>query len=421
MTDERLPKNRFVRLGKLAALGARTGASLLTSHDGAGGAEAATKVLGQMRGLAAKLGQMASYVDGVVPEQHRETYEKTLAKLRASAPTSSFAAVKRTIEEDLGAPLDRLFASFEETPMASASIGQVHRATLDDGRAVAVKVQHEGVRDAVEADLANASILESLARVGGAGKLGSDVVLERVRLRFREELDYRIEAEHQRRFRTFHAGDPTARVPEVFSDRSSARVLTTELATGRSFDEAMTATEPERRAWAETLWRFVFRGNLVLGYFNADPHPGNYLFGDDGVVTFLDFGCCEEFHPSHRGAARGMHLAAVARDDRAFAANARELLETRPGKYEDWAVAYSRRCFEPLFASPFRMTRDYAADLVAGARDVRKLVQSKDANVTRLPPGMVLINRLQFGFYSVLARLDVEVDYARVESEFLSP
>ncbi|MFO0734484.1 MAG: AarF/ABC1/UbiB kinase family protein [Labilithrix sp.] len=417
MKDEGVPKSRLVRLGKLAALGARTGASLLTSRDGSGAAESATRVLGQMRGLAAKVGQMASYVDGVVPEAHREAYEATLSRLRAAAPTSSFEAVRRTVEEDLEAPLDRLFSSFEEAPFASASIGQVHRATLEDGRAVAVKVQHEGIHEAVEADLSNASVLQSVAGVA-AGKFGSKAIFERVRTRFREELDYRIEAKHLSTFRDFHAGDPKIHIPELMVDRSGARVLTTELVRGRTFEEAITDDEASKRAYAETLWRFVFRGNLVLGLFNADPHPGNYLFGEDGVVTFLDFGCCEPLSGAHHSAARRMHAAAIRKDDATFRTHARVLLETKPGRYEDFALDYSRRCFEPLFGSPFRLTRKYAASLVEEAQEMKKLLLQRNANVTPLPAGMVLVNRLQFGFYSVLARFDVEVDYAAVERAF---
>lgn len=420
MDDQDLPKSRLVRLGKLAALGARTGASLIASRDGSGAAESATRVLGQMRGLAAKVGQMASYVDGIVPEAHRDAFESTLAKLRSAAPTSTFAAVKRTVEEDLGQPLDRLFASFEESPFASASIGQVHRATLEDGRVVAVKVQHEGIRDAVEADLSNAAVLSNVAGVAGGAKVGAKAIFERVRTRFREELDYRIEARHLTTFREFHAGDPTIRVPELISHRSGPRVLTTELVHGHSFERAITASEPERRAYVETLWRFVFRGNLVLGLFNADPHPGNYLFGEDGVVTFLDFGCCEPLDGTHQSAARRMHAAAIRRDEAAFRENAKVLLETKPGDYEDFSVGYARRCFEPLFASPFHLTRSYAAALVEGAQEAKRLMLRRGANVTPLPPNMVLVNRLQFGFYSVLARFDVEADYGSVERAFLT-
>lgn len=419
MDDEHVPNGRLQRLGRLAALGARAGASLIASKDGAGAAEYAAEVLGNLRGLAAKVGQMASYVDGMVPEAHREKYEASLSRLRSAAPTSSFADVRATIETDLGAPIDRLFASLDERPFASASIGQVHRASLADGREVAVKVQHAGIGAAVEADLANAGLLESMARVGGAGKLGSKGILAKVRERFREELDYALEAKRQEQFRAFHAGDPTIRVPAVVADRSSARVLTTELAKGASLDEVAARSEAERRAFAETLWRFVFRGNLVLGLFNADPHPGNYLFGEDGVVTFLDFGCCEPLDGPRHAAARRVHCAAIERDEPTFARGVRDLMQTKAGPYEDFVVGYSRRCFEPLFGAPFRITRPYAAGLVASTAEMKKIVLKRGSNFTELPAGMVFINRLQFGFYSVLARLDVEVDYARVEEEFL--
>jgi predicted unusual protein kinase regulating ubiquinone biosynthesis (AarF/ABC1/UbiB family) len=197
-------------------------------------------------------------------------------------------------------------------------------------------------------------------------------------------------------------------------------VLTTELATGKTLEEAAAEPEPLRRAYCETLWRFVFKGTLVSGKFNADPHPGNYIFHEDGRVTFLDFGCVQPLEGDRLMHARGMHFAALRRDDGAFAKHAARLLETRGGRYEKLAVAFSRRCFEPLFASPFRLTRAYAANLVHIARGLAREARSmKEGEFVPLPPGMLFMNRLQFGFYSVLARLDAEVDYAAVERAFL--
>ncbi len=420
MSEQKLPTSRLLRLGKLAALGARTGASLLTSKDGAGAARASAEVLGNMRGLAAKIGQIASYVDGFIPEDHRAAYSSALGKLRDHTPSSSFASVKRTIEEELGAPLDERFDRFEEAPFASASIGQVHRAFLRDGTEVAVKVQHAGIKDAVEADLANASILEGFARFGGGGKLNSKGILARVKLRFREELDYVLEADRQETFRAFHAGDPTIRVPEVIRSHSASRVLTSVFVRGATLDEAAKGDEASRRAHAETLWRFVFRGNLVLGTFNADPQSGNYIFGEDGVVTFLDFGCCEPLEPERQLAACRLHCAALRRDTAAFERHAIDLLQTVPGKYQDFTLAYTRRCFEPLLHAPFKISRAYVTDLVASTRDMKALLFKKSSNVTPMPDGLVFINRLQFGFYSVLSALDVDVDYRAVERAFLA-
>jgi predicted unusual protein kinase regulating ubiquinone biosynthesis (AarF/ABC1/UbiB family) len=418
--DRRVPQGRLGRLARLAEVGARTGASLLLAKDGAAAAQHAAEVLGTMRGIAAKVGQMASYVDGVVPEAHRAAYETALGSLRAAAPTSAPAAIRRAVEDELGAPLDRLFASWEDAPFASASIGQVHRAVLADGRRVAVKVQHPGIARAVESDLENASVLEGLAGALGARRWESKRVFAEIQERFREELDYGLEAERQRAFARLHEGDPTIHVPAVVAERSARRVLTSDLAEGETLEEAAARPEAERRAHAETLWRFVFKGNLVGGMFNADPHPGNYLFRAGGHITFLDFGCVEPLGGDRLEHARALHRAALRRDEDAFARLAAQILETRGGRYEALAVAYSRRCFEPLFASPHRLTRAYAASLAAGVRELALQARSfADREVAPLPPGMLFMNRLQLGFYSVLARLDVEVDYATVERAFL--
>jgi predicted unusual protein kinase regulating ubiquinone biosynthesis (AarF/ABC1/UbiB family) len=417
----KLPAGRLGRLVRYAGLGARTGASFLFSKERAAEAAAAhaAEVLGTMRGLAAKIGQMASYVDGFVPEPHREAYESALKSLRTAAPTSSPEAIRRTVEEDLGAPLDRLFAAWEDQPFASASIGQVHRATLADGRRVAVKVQHPGIAKAVESDLANAGIFEALASTFGPKNIDPKRVFDEVRQRFTEELDYGLEAERQRFFRRLHTGDPAIRIPDVINDRCGPRVLTTALAEGKSLEEAAREDEETRRFFAEVLWRFVFKGNLVGGLFNADPHPGNYLFGADRTITFLDFGCCQPIEGERHARALGMHRAALARDEAGFRAATARMLETHGGSYERKAAAYTRRCFEPIFADRHAVTRPYVAALVNGVRELKDEMFAKDGSFVQLPPGMVFMNRLQFGFYSVLARLDVEAEYARVEGDFL--
>lgn len=421
MTDERkVPQGRLARLSQFASLGARAGVTLLTKRGQSAFAAETAAVLGNMRGLAAKVGQIASYVDGLVPEGSRDTFEGALSTLRARALSSPFPEVRTVVEEELGAPLDRLFAAFEEEPFASASIGQVHRATLEDGRVVAVKVQHPGIHKAVESDLKNASVLEPIAGLAGGRKLSSKQVFDEMATRLREELDYALEAERQEQFARLHEGDPKIRVPAVVRERSGSRVLTTTLARGTTLEEAGAASEADRRAFAETMWRFVFKGNLVGAMFNADPHPGNYLFGEDGVVTFLDFGCCEPIRPDRLENARSLHKSALARDEAAFAKYAALILHTRGGTWEQIAVDYSRRCFEPLFGSPFRITRPFAASLVERLKEIGKNVRKlPNGEFVPLPPGMVFMNRLQFGFYSVLARLDVEVDYAEVERTFL--
>ncbi|MRG96549.1 ABC1 kinase family protein [Polyangium spumosum] len=422
MTDERkIPEGRLGRLARLAAVGARTGASLIRGNSAAdAAAHKAAEMLGTLRGLAAKAGQMASYVDGMVPEAQREAYEAAMGKLRNAAPTSSPAAIRARVEEELGGPIDRLFAEWDELSFASASIGQVHRARLFDGREVAVKVQHPGIEKAVESDLENADVLGGMVAVLGPKRLDPKAVLAELRARFTEELDYELEARRQRAFSAMHEGDGAIRIPEVIADRSSKRVLTSELVRGKTLEEACEADEVIRAQYAETLWRFVFKGNLVGGMFNADPHPGNYLFQDDGSIIFLDFGCVQPIEGERLTLARGLHRAAISRDERAFGDIAAKILLTEGGTYERMAVAYSRRCFEPVFSSPYRITRAYAASLVEGIKEMKnEVLFKKDGNFVQLPPGMLFMNRLQFGFYSVLARLDVTIDYAAVEEAFL--
>jgi predicted unusual protein kinase regulating ubiquinone biosynthesis (AarF/ABC1/UbiB family) len=418
--DNGVPVGRLGRFVKLAGVGARASVDMLGRRGSEKVAERAAEVLGNLRGLAAKLGQTASYVDGFVPETHRAVYEKALGALRTAAPHSSASAIRAVVEQELGAPLEQLFANFSEQPFASASIGQVHRAELPNGQPVAVKVQHPGIDGAIESDLSNVSLLEGFVGALGPRALNSGAVLEEVKARFREELDYRLEAERQEQFRSLHERDPQIQIPRVVRERSARRVLTMELVSGATLEEAAQASPELRRSYAETLWRFVFKGNLVGGMFNADPHPGNYLFQPNGSVIFLDFGCIQPIQGARLQAARELHRAALAKNEPAFRRAAAVILESKGGSYEAAATAYSRLCFEPVFASPFRITSEFATSLVHEIKSVKEQLWAKDKSFVQLPSGMLFMNRLQFGFYSVLARLDVSVDYAEVERSFLA-
>ncbi len=420
MDERKLPKGRLGRLARLAGTGARTAGALLLKREAEVDALKTAAVLGQLRGLAAKVGQMASYVDGVIPEQHRDAYEGAMSKLQAATSTSSPAAIRALVENELEGPLDQHFAEFDETPIASASIGQVHRARLPDGREVAVKIQHPGIAEAMEADLHNAGLIEVALSALGTRRFESRRLLQEVRQRFREELDYALEADRQRTFARIHAEDPEIHIPGVVDACSTARVLTTEFVHGRRFDEACAAPHDDRSRWCETLWRFVYKANLVGGLFNADPHPGNYLFQDDGHVAFLDFGCVQPLEPARRLNAAHMHSAAHRGDRAAFHQAARDMLHLRGGRYEARALEYVDACFRTLFESPFHITREYSAGLVQGFKDMAfEFRKGTGDEFVPLPPGILFINRLQFGFYSVLARLDAAADYRQVEQSFI--
>lgn len=418
--DKQLPTGRLARLSRMARVGARSGLSLLGRGDGSAAAEHALQVLGNLRGLAAKAGQMASYVDGLVPTTHRDAYERILSGLQAATPSSPFESVSAVVERELGGTLAQLFAEFDEKPLASASIGQVHRARLHDGSEVAVKVQHVGIEAAFETDLTSAGSMVGFVSLLAPRALDPRALHDELAERLREELDYTLEAKRQQRFAHFHRDDPRIHVPRVIESHSSRRVLTSELVRGHDFKWATTeAPEALRKQYAELLWRFVFKAIMVHGIFNADPHPGNYRFHEDGSITFLDFGSVQELAPQYIDAARGMHAAAISSDETRFRKHARVACQTQAGPYEDDLLAYLWRCFVPLRESPFKLTREYVAGIVQSTQDMKRHMLDKSSNVTNPPKGIMLLNRLQFGFFSVLARLDVTVDYAQLDREIL--
>jgi predicted unusual protein kinase regulating ubiquinone biosynthesis (AarF/ABC1/UbiB family) len=246
--------------------------------------------LGTMKGAAMKLGQVMSFLDmGLVPEQHREEFQRELAKLRDAAPTVSFKQMRKVIEDDLEEPIDEIFASFEEEPIAAASIGQVYRATLHDGRDVAVKVQYPGVATAVRADMQNLDMIMRLLKRMTPG-LDVKAITKEVRERIVEELDYELEAQNQRSLARIFAGHPFIVVPEVVGSLSRERVLVSEFVEGVGFEEIKGRSQAERDRLGEIVFRFFLGCLYRHRQFSGDPHPGNFLLLDDGRVAFLDFG-----------------------------------------------------------------------------------------------------------------------------------
>ncbi len=248
-------------------------------------------VLGTMKGAAMKLGQVMSFLDvGLVPEEHREEFQRELAKLRDAAPTVSFKQMRKVVEDDLEEPIGDVFATFDEEPIAAASIGLVYRATLRrDGREVAVKVQYPGVAGAVRADMQN---LDMIMRVLKRMTPGLDVkaIAEEIRERIVEELDYELEAQNQRSLARIFAGHPINVVPDVISDLTRERVLVSEFVSGVGFEELKRRPQAERDRVGEIVFRFFLGCLYRHRQFSGDPHPGNFLLQDDGRVAFMDFG-----------------------------------------------------------------------------------------------------------------------------------
>ncbi len=255
-------------------------------------------VLGTMKGAAMKLGQVMSFLDvGLVPEEYREEFQHELAKLRDAAPTVSFKQMRKVIEDDLEERIPTVFESFDEQPIAAASIGQVYRARLrDDGREVAVKVQYPGVAAAVRADMQNLEmIMRLLKRM--TPQLDVRAVAREIRERIGEELDYELEAQNQRSLgRIFH-GHPFIKIPDVVTELSRERVLVTELVDGVGFEQLKGYPQAARDRIGEIVFRFFIGCLYRHRQFSGDPHPGNFMLLADGRVAFLDFGLFKRLDP----------------------------------------------------------------------------------------------------------------------------
>jgi len=272
------------------ALRSDEAAETATGERAAATARELVKQLGQMRGAAMKIGQVLSTIEfTAIPESEREEFKATLASLRDDVPPLPFKAVEKLLEQELDEPVAAAFREFEHEAFAAASIGQVHRATTKDGTDVAVKIQYPGIAEAVDTDLRNLQMLFPLIRRLAPG-LDVNALAGELRERISEELDYEVEAQHHRAMERAWRGHPLVFIPPVNTSLSRRRVLVTEYMAGRKFDVVKTLPDADRDRFREIVFRFFFGTLNHLRRAAGDPHPGNYLFLEDGRVGFLDFG-----------------------------------------------------------------------------------------------------------------------------------
>jgi len=314
--DSSIPTGRVRRTAKVAGLaGGQTARNYATkaanltrgeearreaaSRRQAEAAEQILEVLGNMKGAAMKVGQVASFIDtGAFPEEFQHRIQEKLAELRDSAPRVAFKDMRKVIESELDEPLADEFADFDEEAIAAASIGQVYRARLHDGRDVAVKVQYPGVAQAVRSDLQNLGLLMRVAKRIAPG-MDSKAMTAEIRERVSDELDYEQEAQAQRAFARAWREHPFVVVPDVVTSLSRERILVTEWVEGLSFEEVRELPAPERDRFGEIVFRFFFGSLYRNGHFSGDPHPGNFKLMPDGRVAFLDFGMTKRLGQEH--------------------------------------------------------------------------------------------------------------------------
>jgi predicted unusual protein kinase regulating ubiquinone biosynthesis (AarF/ABC1/UbiB family) len=426
---------RFRRGARLTRTGLRSaaGSAAARARQAAGGdevdpeqlhiatAEMLSDVLGQMKGAAMKLGQLLSFVDVDLPEDVRTVYHDALANLRDSAPPMDPRRIADVVEEDFGAPPQAIFAVWHDDPVAAASIGQVHAAKLDDGREVVVKVQYPGVAEAVRADLRNAEVFAPIARLISP-HLEVEPLLEELRERVGDELNYEREATYQRAFANRYRGHPFIHVPEVVADMCRARVLVVERIRGRTFDEIATGgTEEEKQRLGEIIFRYAFGSIERFRLFNGDPHPGNYLYEEDGRIGFLDYGSVKMFSRERFRHMRAVNEAVLAGEAELLTERLREagFLPPNVRVDEELLLEWWRLYIRPILAEqPFTFTPEFASDVIRSTTHPRSpyLPVLRPLN---LPPDYLLLNRIHWGINSVLGRLRATNFWAGIRGEYV--
>jgi predicted unusual protein kinase regulating ubiquinone biosynthesis (AarF/ABC1/UbiB family) len=362
--------------------------------------------LGKLKGMAMKVGQIASYVPGAFPPEA----QKVLAELQTKSTPMRFDRIEAVLSKELGGPVSSLFEDFDTNPLAAASIGQVHRARFR-GRDVAVKVQYPEIEELMTNDLKYVGMLGRLLVVGTPND--GEALAKELRDRMLEECDYSLEARRQRLFRQLYTAYPGCVVPEVIDERSTRRVLTTELIPGRSFDDFVEhSSQGERDVAGAAIFDAVFKTLFHHGIYNGDPHPGNYIFTPDHRVAFLDFGCVREFDArvlvNWKPMERAMHARDKAGVRKAFPATG--MMGVAEDKF-DWdlhweIMEYVCRPYQP--PQPFTFTQEYV-----GESYDRLLFNQKVTAMISTPPEWLLINRVHWGLNSVLARLGATGDWGR--------
>jgi predicted unusual protein kinase regulating ubiquinone biosynthesis (AarF/ABC1/UbiB family) len=376
-------------------------------------------VLGELKGGAMKLGQAMSIFESVLPDELVGPYRETLVRLQDAAPPMTMRILGSVMSEELGPGWRAEFREFDDLPVASASIGQVHRAVWSDGTDVAVKIQYPGAAKALRSDLRQ---LSRLARMFSVLAPGIDIkpLLAEIEARVNEELDYELEASAQRVFATEFDGDPDFAVPHVV--HATTRVLvTTWMDSEASLAQVIRdGTQGDRDHFGGLYARFLFTGPARTGLLHADPHPGNFRVIEDGRLGVVDYGAAARL-PDGLPRPLGELLRRAVDDDWAAVADGL--------RAEGFLLPHTR------FDAP--ALRDYLGPFLDSARTeefafTRKWLRKQAVRVAtpnqenisnalklNLPPEYMLLHRVWVGGIGVLCQLETTLPFRALLEEYV--
>ncbi|MDQ3675649.1 MAG: AarF/ABC1/UbiB kinase family protein [Actinomycetota bacterium] len=384
-------------------------------------AEQIVSALGTMKGAAMKLGQVMSFLDvGLVPEEYREEFQAKLAELRDAAPKVGFREMKQVIEGEYEESIDDVFSTFDPVPVAAASIGQVYKARLHDGRDVAVKVQYPGVAQAVRADMLNLGIILRLMKRVAPG-LDPKAMGDEIRLRIDEELDYELEAQNQRTLARLYRGHPFMVVPGVVTSLSHEKVVVTEFVNGRSFEEVKQLPQEERDRLGEIIFRFYFGCMYRHHQFSGDPHPGNSMLLDDGRMAFLDFGLFKRIPAAVAEFELQTARLGIAGDGAALIEHLhRGGFIGQPGYYTPEGILEQFHDYTWWYTSDeeVQLTPEIATEVVIEMSDPRSTHFAKMRHET-LPPDHLFGRRLEMLTLAVMSQLRARGNWHRIAREWI--
>jgi predicted unusual protein kinase regulating ubiquinone biosynthesis (AarF/ABC1/UbiB family) len=368
------------------------------------------KVLGELKGGAMKFGQALSVFEAALPENIAKPYRETLTKLQEAAPPLPARVVHKVLAKELGEDWRDNFASFNDEPVAAASIGQVHKAQWKDGRAVAVKIQYPGAADALISDLNQIQRFSKVFQLVLPG-LDMQPLLEELRARIIEEVDYKYEAEAQTACWNAYENDPDVAIPKVVT--ATDKVLVSEWLEGKPLSKVISeGTQEERNNAGFRLARFHFTAPERAGLLHADPHPGNFRLLADGRIGILDFGACNRLPNGFPEPFKNLLKHALDDDAQALYDGFKKDGFILPDVNVDpqLVLDFLVPLVEPLRTEKFKYTREWLRDQSARVGDPRNPT-ARIGFQLNLPAEYVLIHRVTLGTTGIFCQLEAEGNF----------